>query len=382
MDKELSDEEFVGRLERVGILKAVAIFRNLEGFRDAKGLRHLVHRWCSFLHTFFFSVGELTITLEDVVNNFLLPVFGDENPFDIILSEEDLEVENKLFSHFGGRTVSPGGKPAKMGRWVMTLSREKDKEVRRVGFLAFWLSKFLFSEFPGYKVKSTFFPLAIKLAQGAQYPLTPLFLGHVYFQLDQLHGDEAKGDSCYVITSSLHCAILQIFMWDRSSATLAKCRNLKFVKDKFQGSLDRIKGLCGNSTDTFPIIFRWISLKCGGLNLVELFDQAGHLHWRSPREFGLGFACDSVLSSFLTSTRNTFDLRRGDEGNLAYLACISPSWLPVPSLSGLRYTHYLAHWVLRQFGFDQDIPPVFKDIVPSLPFLDPFLRLQAFSYWS
>ena len=72
-----------------------------------------------------------------MVNNFLLLVFGDEDPFDISLSKKDLEVENKLFSHFGGRTASLGGKPAKMGRWVMTLSREKDKEVRRAGFLAF-----------------------------------------------------------------------------------------------------------------------------------------------------------------------------------------------------------------------------------------------------
>ena len=44
----------------------------------------------------------------------------------------------------------------------MTLSHEKDKEVRRADFLAFWLSKFLFSEFLGYEVKSTFFLLAIK----------------------------------------------------------------------------------------------------------------------------------------------------------------------------------------------------------------------------
>ena len=125
VDKELSDAEFVGRLERASILKAVAISKNLEGFRDAKGLRHLVHRWCPSLHTFFFSVGELTITLEDVVNNFLLPVFGDESPFDINLSEKDLVVEDKLFGHFGGCAASPGGKPARMGRWVMTLSREK-----------------------------------------------------------------------------------------------------------------------------------------------------------------------------------------------------------------------------------------------------------------
>ena len=114
--------------------------------------------------------------------------------------------------------------------------------------------------------------------------------------------------------------------------------------------------------------------------MVELFDQAGHLHWRFPWEFDLGFAWDSILPSFLTSTGNTFDLRRGDEGSLAYLACISPFWLPVPSSSGPKYTHYLAHRVLRQFSFDQDIPPAFKDIVPSLPSLDPFLRLQAFSY--
>ena len=109
------------------------IYRNLEGFRDAKGLRHLVRHWCPSLHTFFFSMGELTITLEDVVNNFLLPVFGDESPFDITLSSEDLEIEDKLFSYFGRCTASFGGKLAKMGKWVMTLSQEKTKQSGRLG---------------------------------------------------------------------------------------------------------------------------------------------------------------------------------------------------------------------------------------------------------
>ena len=135
MDKEFSGGEFFSCLECPGILKSVAISRNLEGFKDAKGLRHLVRRWCPSLHTFFFSVGELTITLEDVVNNFLLPVFGDENPFEINLSSEDLEIEDKLFNHFGKRTASSGGKPARMGKWVMTFSQEKDKVVRQAKFL-------------------------------------------------------------------------------------------------------------------------------------------------------------------------------------------------------------------------------------------------------
>ena len=122
VDRELSDGKFVGCLERAGIMKAMAISKNLEGLRDAKGLRNLVGHWCPSLHTFFFSVGELTITLEVVVNNFLLLVFKDENPFDISLSNEDLEVEEKLFSYFGERTTFPSGKPTRMGKWVMNLS--------------------------------------------------------------------------------------------------------------------------------------------------------------------------------------------------------------------------------------------------------------------
>ena len=135
MDRELFDGEFVGCLEHVGILKVVAISKNLKGFRDGKGLKHQVRHWCPSLHTFFFSIGKLMITLEVVVNNFLLPMFGDEDPFHTSLSDENLEMEDKLFNHFSGRTASPGGKPTKMGRWILNLSREKDKAVKRAEFL-------------------------------------------------------------------------------------------------------------------------------------------------------------------------------------------------------------------------------------------------------
>ena len=149
------DKEFVNCLECAEILKSIAISKNLEGFRDAKGLRHLVCRWSPSLHTFFFFVYEFTITLEDVVNNFLLLVFGDKNPFDIHL----LKVKDRLFNLFGGRIASFRGKPARMGKWVATLSQKKDKMVRRARFLTPWLSKFLFNDFPKYGIKSTFFPL-------------------------------------------------------------------------------------------------------------------------------------------------------------------------------------------------------------------------------
>jgi len=46
-----------------------------------------------------------------------------------------------------------------MGKWVMTLSQEKDKAVRQARFLTLWLHNFLFSEFSGYGIKSIFFLL-------------------------------------------------------------------------------------------------------------------------------------------------------------------------------------------------------------------------------
>ena len=161
VDKELSDEEFVGRLERIGILKAVAISRNLEGFRDAKGLRHLVTYWCPTLHTFLFSFGELTVTLEDVVNNFLLPVLRDENPFNINLSDEDLKVEKKLFTYFGGHTASSDGKPARMGRWVMSLSARKRRKSGRLGSLHSGSASFCLVSSLGMESSLLFFHLRL-----------------------------------------------------------------------------------------------------------------------------------------------------------------------------------------------------------------------------
>ena len=68
---------FMGLLQRVGVLKAIVSSRCLSNFRDLYNLRHLVCRWCATTYTFFFSCGELTVTLEDVANQLLLPILGD-----------------------------------------------------------------------------------------------------------------------------------------------------------------------------------------------------------------------------------------------------------------------------------------------------------------
>ena len=40
------------------------------------------------------------------MNNLLLPVLGDKIPFNIGLFDEDLQIEDKLFNHFGGCIAS------------------------------------------------------------------------------------------------------------------------------------------------------------------------------------------------------------------------------------------------------------------------------------
>ena len=93
VDSELSDTGFMGLLQRAGVLKAVVSSRCLSNFRDLYNLRHLVRRWCTTTHTFFFSCGELTVTLEDVANQLLLPILGDTDPATLELSPEEEAVE-------------------------------------------------------------------------------------------------------------------------------------------------------------------------------------------------------------------------------------------------------------------------------------------------
>ena len=96
MDNELSNIEFMGLLQWVGVLKAIVSSRCLSNFRDLFNLRHLVHRWCTTTHTFFYSCVEVTVTLENIANQLLLPILGDVDPATLELSPEEEVMEAKL----------------------------------------------------------------------------------------------------------------------------------------------------------------------------------------------------------------------------------------------------------------------------------------------
>ena len=190
----------MGLLQRVGVLKAIVSSRCLSNFRDLYNLRHLVRRWCTTTHTFFFSCGKLTVTLEDVANQLLLPILGDADPATLEFSPKEEAIEAELRKRMVGN--------AKLSYWVSSSSKFS-VAARRAAFIAFRLCKFVFGSHPYYAIKPLYFRLAIKISTGVSLLLAPIFLGHLYVQLDILRSDESQAGSCHIVTSSVHCTILQ-----------------------------------------------------------------------------------------------------------------------------------------------------------------------------
>ena len=197
---------FLGLLQRAGVLKAIVSSRYLSNFRDLYNLRQLVRRWCTTTHTFFFSCGELTVTLEDMANQLLLPILGDADPATLEFSLEEEAIEAELKKGMAGN--------AKLSYWVSSSSKFSIA-ARRAAFVAFWLCKFFFGSHPCYAIKPLYFHLAIKISAWVSLSLAHMFLRHLYVQLDILRSDKSQAGSCHIVSSSIHCTILQQLLFER-----------------------------------------------------------------------------------------------------------------------------------------------------------------------
>ena len=213
----------MGLLQWTGVLKAIVSSRCLSNFRDLYNFHHLVQRWCTTTHTFFFFCGELTITLEDVANQLLLPILGDINLATLEFSPEEEAIKAELKKRMIGN--------AKLSYWVSSSSKFSVVALC-VAFVTFWLCKFVFTSHPHYAIKPLYFHLAIEISTGVSLPLAPMFLGHLYIQLDILRSDESQAGSCHIVTSSVHCTILQQLLFEHCAQYLTKCRPTRFARDK------------------------------------------------------------------------------------------------------------------------------------------------------
>ena len=247
VDNELSDAGFIGLLQWAGVLKAIISFRCLSNFQDLYNLRHLVRQWCITTHTFFFSCYELTVTLEDVANQLLLPILSDVDPATLEFYPKEEAIEAKLKKRMTEN--------AKLSYWVSSSSKFSII-AHRVAFVVFWLCKFVFGSHPHYAMKLLYFHLTIKISARVSLPLAPMFLGHLYVQLDILRSDESQAGSCHIVTSSVHCIILQQLFFEHCVQYLTKCKPARFARDKYQSCPRVITDFCGRFESNFPLAFR------------------------------------------------------------------------------------------------------------------------------
>ncbi|XP_075654977.1 uncharacterized protein LOC142625166 [Castanea sativa] len=347
MDRELSDTGFIGLLQRAGVLKAIVLSCRLSNFRDLFNLRHLVRRWCTTTHTFFLFCGEITVTLEDVANQLLLLILGDVDLAALEFSLEEEAVEAELKKRISGN--------AKLSFWIGSPSK-LSVVASRAAFITFWLCKFVFSCHPHYVVKSLYFRLAINIFAGASLLLAPMFLGHLYVQLDIMRSDESQTGSCHIVTTSVHSTILQHLLYERCVRHLAKCRPVRFAKEKYRSYPKVITDFCGRFDSDFPLVFRWVGLKPIDHPAIEFFDKGVGFSLRAYRNLGTGYTCvDSVMVTFVNVVGNTTPLIGFEERGITYLAATNARWLPYLADDGVKFVQYPTNRVKRQFGLDQDI---------------------------
>ena len=106
-------------------------------YRDTEALRQLVQRWCPSTHTFFFAHGELTVTLEDVENHWLLPILGDQDLAGLELSPEESRIEAALADYIGRKNIALGTQAARFNPWMEHFNRVDDASIRRAAFVAY-----------------------------------------------------------------------------------------------------------------------------------------------------------------------------------------------------------------------------------------------------
>uniref|UniRef100_A0A2N9HFG0 Aminotransferase-like plant mobile domain-containing protein n=1 Tax=Fagus sylvatica TaxID=28930 RepID=A0A2N9HFG0_FAGSY len=349
VDREVLDPDFWDRLVDAGVHWSILISRSCNMFRDTEALRKLLRRWCPSTHTFFFSWGELTPTLEDVANHWMLPILGEHSFSDIKLSAEEEEVAAALRKRASTR----------LSGWPAHFSQVDEAAVRRAAFVLYWLCKCTFGNFPCYSINTAFIPLAIRISAGYCFPIAPLFLGHLYSQLDLLHDCEIQGDSCYILSAVFNTSVLQTFFWEHSVSYTPIARDRSAAWGRFSDLPREFLEQFPDFRANLPLVYRWTVW--GGL----------------PRL--------SLVLPFLENSMNRFllirDLKADDYRSLSYLSTVNPGFLPVLSATGVYFIPYCPQRVQRQFGLDQGVPVGPQETGTCIADLAAFLKSRAFVRW-
>jgi hypothetical protein len=279
VDKEFADEEFYALLEQAGVLQAILISRSSNMYQDTESLRQMVRRWCPSTQKFFFAHDELIVTLEDVENHWRLLILGDCDPSEIELSPAELNAETILLNYVGKKNISLGTNAARLTTWLQMFFEEKENDLRRAAFVAYWLSKCIFGEYPSYAIKPLYFHLAVKISASTSFPLAAMFLGHFYTQLDLLHSNEMASESCHTVATVFNSSVLQAFLWEHATSYSTDGKRPSDSRQKFANMPEAVAAHFEFLRTSVPSIYRWVGAKFYDSELVPSLDEEDFVLW-------------------------------------------------------------------------------------------------------
>ena len=121
----------------------------------------------------------------------------------------------------------------------------------------------------------------------------------------------------------------------------------------------------------FLLAFCWSGLTPIYQPTVEFFDKRVGFSWRAYIHLDAGYTCvDYVMGQFVDTAGTTTPLVGFKERGITYLVTTNAGWLPYLVDEGIRFVHYPANRVRRQFGLDQDIPDDLSSLMESPTFVD------------
>ena len=170
-------------------------------------------------------MGEFTFTLEDVCGLLNLPCYGQHDLSSIKLSEE----EDTVYKFFYGllKDYHRNSGVVQFFTWISLFhynyNHKKGEtldplfpnhEHELVALVAMWLARHALPGCPDYGISPSFILIAIKIAQGKDFPLAPLYLGSLYKRLDLYQSKTKEPVGRYKVLSYVDIIFIQLCLWE------------------------------------------------------------------------------------------------------------------------------------------------------------------------
>uniref|UniRef100_A0A2N9H7D7 Uncharacterized protein n=1 Tax=Fagus sylvatica TaxID=28930 RepID=A0A2N9H7D7_FAGSY len=291
----------------------------------------------------------LTPTLEDVANHWMLPILGEYSLSNIKLSAAEEE----------------------------TAGCSEETVIHQTE----WLALILCPPEGCFSPPCRLCVVLAMISAGHCFPLAPLFLGHLYSQLDLLHDCEIQGDSCYILSAAFNTSALQTFFWEHSVSYAFAARDKSAAWSRFSDLPREFLEHFPDFRDNLPLVYRWVGLKTHDHNLVDALDYEENVLFRPYGDDHPGFTCASIFRKFYRPSPLIRDLKVDDYRSLSYLSTVNPGFLPILSATGVSFIPYCPQRVQRQFGLDQGIPVGPQETTTCVADLTAFLKSRAFARW-